>query len=240
MHKDLLAVYPELVVQGFCALVEDQQKVGSLPVLSTNELRAGLESSGISLETLAQQPLIAAWRSAFQMAGLKASTFKSSPDALARRVLKGASISTPLTLVNLYCAVSVEALAPLGAYDLDRLAPRAEIQLRFAQPPSDHFSPLGGRPQDFPLSSRVPVYAIDNDIICWAFNCRDSDHTCLVDGTAQLLFMGEAVTSEQREALRFAMKSLRQRLTSPGISFGPLVEATAADPVAAFLAPTKA
>ncbi len=38
-------------------------------------------------------------------------------DLFARRAFKGVAISTPLQLVNLYCAVSVQHLAPLGAYD---------------------------------------------------------------------------------------------------------------------------
>jgi DNA/RNA-binding domain of Phe-tRNA-synthetase-like protein len=233
IESAVLASYPELCVRGFRVDVIDAELAGALSG-AMSDPSAVLATRGVSVERLADDPLIDGWRKAFQRAGLKPSTFKSSPEALSRRILKGGQISTPLPMVDLYCAVSARSLAPLGAYDLERFTGPADITLRFARPTTDRFTPIGGRPQDFPLLETVPVYAVDGEVICWAFNCRDSVATCLTKGSRALLFLGEAVTLEQREALEAGMEELYRLLDVPGHLCGPIRAASREEPVGSF------
>ena len=72
------------------------------------------------LERAADAPEIAAWRAAFSAFGAKPKKYPCSAEALAARVLKGGELPRVNRLVDLYNAVSVRHLVPVGGEDLDR------------------------------------------------------------------------------------------------------------------------
>jgi DNA/RNA-binding domain of Phe-tRNA-synthetase-like protein len=183
-----------------------------------------LVSQDVTIELVADHPLIKDWRTAIAACGLKPSTYKSSPEQLARRTLKSGPVRTGLALVDLYCEVATRHLAPLGGYDVARL-PADRIDLRLADPTSDTFAPLGGG--DMPVGDKVAVYAAGSTVICWAYNCRDSRDTCLTEETDVGLFLGEAVTARQHDALRRALDDLAGRLAGAGAEVGAITYAGA-------------
>ena len=181
---------------------------------------AELAAAGVSIERLADHPVVADWRAAIAACGLKPSTYKGSVEQLVRRTLKSGPLRTPLPLVDMYCDVAARHMAPLGAYDVG-LLPGTEIVLRLAEPGVDEFHPLGAaRDDEMPLTERVAVYAAGTTVICWAYNCRDSRDTCLVSDTDVGLFLGEAVTERQHEPLREAFADLQARLVGAGATVG--------------------
>jgi lysyl-tRNA synthetase class 2 len=182
---------------------------------------AELVERGVSIERLADHPVVADWRAAIAACGLKPSTYKGSVEQLVRRTLKSGPLHTPLPLVDVYCDVAARHLAPLGAYDVG-LLPSSQVVLRLADPDADEFHPLGAaRDDEMPLTPKVAVYAAGTTVICWAYNCRDSRDTCLVADTDVGLFLGEAVTARQHEPLRAAFADLRDRLAGAGATVGP-------------------
>lgn len=195
---------------------------------SADSLASSLTGQGITAEKLGEEPRVQEWRKAIKQCGLKPSDYKSSPEQLARRLLKGTWISTPLPVVNLYSAVSARHLAPLGAYDLERL-PQPAVTLREAKE-TDTFAPLGGRPEDMPLRPQVAVYASGAEVICWAFNHRDSSATCLVPETDTALFVGEAVAGLQLASLDAALAELARELRDAGATVGDVGYADAQSP----------
>jgi DNA/RNA-binding domain of Phe-tRNA-synthetase-like protein len=188
-------------------------------------LAAPLTVQGVSVEGISEEPRIREWRKAYQQSGLKPSTYKCSAEQLARRLLKGSWISTPLPLVNLYSAVSVKHLTPMGAYDAARL-PHPEVVLRLPRE-GDTFHPLGARSEDMPLKPTVPVYASGSEVTCWAFNHRDSAVTCLHADTDVGIFMAEAVAEIQYPSLESALAELARDLEAAGAAVGGLVFAQA-------------
>lgn len=225
----VLERFPECRVGGFVVrgLASAAARVTLEPAAA---LAAPFTAQGISVESLSDEPRIRGWRQAFQAMGLKPSTYKGSAEQLARRLLKGPWISTPLPLVNLYSAVSVKHLAPLGAYDVERL-PEAAVTLRFPRE-GDAFHPLGGRPEDMPLRPTVAIYASASEVVCWAFNHRDSASTCLQPGTDLGLFLGEAVAAHQHASLEAALAELGQDLHQAGAEVGEIAGADASRPTA--------
>ena len=214
--------HPDILVGGLLAanLRAAAATVAAQPF--PEDTAVALVSQDVTIELVADHPLIRDWRTAIAACGLKPSTHKSSPEQLARRTLKSGPVRTGLPLVDLYCDVATRHLAPLGGYDVDRLS-GSSIDLRPADPGSDVFVPLGGG--DMPLTDRVAVYAAGATVLCWAFNCRDSRDTCLTDDTDTGLFLGEAVTASQHGALRTALDDLAARLTTAGAQVGPIVYA---------------
>ena len=209
-----------VVVRGF-EVGELSGAADRVVVPSDSEVREALALRGTTLENLSVRPPISEWRSAVARCGLKPSRFKSSAEALARRWLSGAGVVTPLRIVDLYCAVSAMHLAPLAAYDLDRL-PAPVIELRLADPANDTFEPLGGRPADMPLSDKVAVYASGSTVLCYAYNHRDSSVSCLTSATERAIFFGEALSETQDALLTVALDELRERLVAAGATAGSL------------------
>jgi DNA/RNA-binding domain of Phe-tRNA-synthetase-like protein len=215
--------HPEVLVGGFLARGLRGVTAPPLP----DDTAQALVAQDVTIELVADHPLIKDWRAAIAACGLKPSTYKSSPEQLARRTLKSGPVQTGLPLVDLYCEVATRHLAPLGGYDVDRL-PQDDIELRFARPGTDAFVPLGGG--DMPLTDQVAVYASGSTVLCWAYNCRDSRETCLAEDTDTGLFLGEAVTARQHRALRAALDDLAARLSSAGAGVGEIAYADAERP----------
>ncbi|MDP1806593.1 MAG: phenylalanine--tRNA ligase beta subunit-related protein [Acidimicrobiales bacterium] len=220
--------HPEILVGGLLAsnLKATASVVAGAPFPDDTE--QALVNQDVTLELLADHPLVRDWRTAISACGLKPSTYKSSPEQLARRTLKSGPVRTGLALVDLYCEVATRHLAPMGGYDTARL-PAPAIDLRLARP-DDAFSPLGGG--EMPLTDKVAVYAAGSTVICWAYNCRDSRETCLAEDTDTGLFLGEAVTARQHGALRIALADLAGRLAAAGASVGPVAFADRESPKA--------
>ncbi len=224
--------HPEILVGGL--LASNLRAAGSVVAAAPfpDDIELALVNQDATLELLADHPLVRDWRTAISACGLKPSTYKSSPEQLARRTLKSGPVRTGLALVDLYCEVATRHLAPLGGYDTDRL-PAPAIDLRLARP-GDTFSPLGGG--EMPLTDRMGVYAAGATVICWAYNCRDSRETCLTEETETGLFIGEAVTARQHGALRIALADLAGRLAAAGASVGPVAFADRQSPKVDFAA----
>ncbi|HEX3128598.1 MAG TPA: phenylalanine--tRNA ligase beta subunit-related protein [Thermoanaerobaculia bacterium] len=227
IDPEILERFPACRVGGFLArgLASAAQRVTLEPA---EALAAPLSAQGVTVETISEEPRIREWRKAYQQSGVKPSTYKSSAEQLARRLLKGSWISTPLPLVNLYSAVSVKHLAPMGAYDVARL-PVQEVVLRLPRE-GDVFHPLGAKPEDMPLKPTVPIYASGSEVTCWAFNHRDSTATCLHPETDLGIFMAEAVAEVQLPSLEAALDELARDLRDAGAVVGGVVFATPASP----------
>jgi len=108
---DIQQRFPEIVCGRF--IVEDGPNVTDVDFLSYDEIRAALTGEGITIEGIAKDPRIAAWRTAIQSSGAKPSKVRGSAEQLGRRVLRGGAITAP-PLVDLYCRCSARFLAPLG------------------------------------------------------------------------------------------------------------------------------
>jgi len=218
--------HPEVLVGG---LVASNLRAAATAVAGQpfpEDTARALVNQDVTIALVADHPLIRDWRTAIAACGLKPSTWKSSPEQLARRTLKSGPVRTGSALVDLYCEVSTRHLAPLGGYDVDRL-PTQEIELRPARP-DDTFLALGSG--DMPLADQVAVYAAGSTVLCWAYNCRDSRETCLTEDTDTGVFLGEAVSAVQHEALRVALADLAGRLSAAGATVGPVVFADAEHP----------
>lgn len=68
-----------------------------------------------------EHPRIAPWRRAFQALGLSGVKYPSSIEALARRALSEKGVPSILPLVDLYNAVSLRHVIPMGGHDLDAI-----------------------------------------------------------------------------------------------------------------------
>jgi DNA/RNA-binding domain of Phe-tRNA-synthetase-like protein len=166
------------------------------------------------LAKLADSPVVRSWRDAYGISGLQPSKFRSSIESLLRRALKdGGSLETGIPTVDIYNSCSLMHLAPLGAYDIARL-PSPEIILRPVNADTDSFLPLGGESKDFPLRPTLVVYASGANVLCYGFNCRDSQLTALRPESQVAIFCSESTSPTQRAAAEQALTHLHDLLSS--------------------------
>ncbi len=190
---------------------------------------ARIGTLSIDREKVAEFPAVAAWRRAYAALKVRPSQFKASIESLLRRALGGHDLALPIPSVNLYNAVSLDTLAPIGAYDMAKL-PAMPMLLRLADPALDQFTPLGGKAADFPLNPDLVVYASGNTVLCWGFNCRDNVDTALDAGSDDIVFFSEGVDAPGSASAARAIANIRVRLVSAGVMCSEPVEANKDSP----------
>jgi DNA/RNA-binding domain of Phe-tRNA-synthetase-like protein len=150
---------------------------------------ASLRARGLA--KAADDPHIAAWRAAFSAFGAKPSRFPSSAEALAARVLKGGELPRVNRLVDVYNAVSVTHLVPVGGEDADRVAGTPRLVL------ADGSEPFDG--PDGPPKPGEVVWRDDEAVTCRRWNWRQGRRTALTEQTSRALFILDALAPASPE-----------------------------------------
>lgn len=152
-----------------------------------------------------EHPAIAPWREAYRRFGAKPKKTRSSIENLVRRLLKGDPLPSINPLVDLYNAVSLRHLLPVGGEDLDRTA--GPIRLTFAGEDEAPVRLLGEKQARPPYPGEV-IYTDDAGAICRRWNWKEADRTQLTPETRRAVFVIEALPPASEEALVAALDDL--------------------------------
>ena len=138
---------------------------------------------------LSQIPGVAAWRAAYKGFGIKQTRYRSSVERLVKNVLAGRPLARVNTFVDLYNAVSLAHVLPLGADDLDKVTP--PFAFRYARE-GDSFvdmseagqAPQADREPEAPKPGEV-VYADAAHVLCRRWNWRQDARTLITPATTR-------------------------------------------------------
>jgi DNA/RNA-binding domain of Phe-tRNA-synthetase-like protein len=134
---------------------------------------------------LSQIPGVAAWRAAYKGFGIKQTRYRSSVERLVKNVLAGRSLARVNAFVDLYNAVSLAHVLPLGADDLDRVTP--PLSFRYARV-GDSFVDMadseGGEEPEAPKAGEV-VYADADHVLCRRWNWRQDARSLITPATTR-------------------------------------------------------
>ena len=199
---DVFAAHPEYV-----ALIVLAEGIGNGP--SDDDSSAVLEEAERLLHARglgrpADDPHIAAWRAAFSAFGAKPSKYPCSAEALAARVLKGATLPRVNVLVDLYNAVSVRALTPVGGEDLDHLVGPLRLTIANGDEPFDGHD---GAPRPGEI-----VWRDDAGVTCRRWNWRQGQRTRLTDATTRAFFVFDRLPELNETQLNDAASQLESLL----------------------------
>lgn len=177
------------------------------------ELKQGLlkylEEQGMNATNFAVHPNIALWRKIYEKDFLvKPKTYRSSVEALLRRVVTGKGIWNICNVVDLYNCCSIISLLPMGAYDLDKIS--GGIQIRYARE-GEVFHALGEREKVITKSHEV-VYADEEKVLCWLWNHKDSAESCIDDNTKYALFFIDSAEQTEPKQMQEALECLKENL----------------------------
>ena len=127
----------------------------------------------LKIELLAETPRIKSWREAYRSFGAKPSEFRSSIEALARRVLRGDPLPSINALVDIGNVVSLRHLVPAGGHAIDVLT--GHIALRPATG-REEFTPFGSDKMEHPLPGEV-IFAEGDTVLTRRWTWRQANHT---------------------------------------------------------------
>jgi DNA/RNA-binding domain of Phe-tRNA-synthetase-like protein len=159
---------------------------------------------------------IAAWREAFLGFGVKPRAARSSVEALVRRVEAGLPRIDRLT--DLYNAVSVEHLVPVGGENLDRYVGPPRLVRAAGDELFDTVA--DGQPVTVTADPGEVVWRDDLGVTCRRWNWRQCVRTRLDESTQNVLFILDALVPMTTHALEAAGSALVDAVTvdSPGAS----------------------
>ncbi|MDD4287245.1 MAG: phenylalanine--tRNA ligase beta subunit-related protein [Candidatus Peribacteraceae bacterium] len=172
-----------LVVRG-ASNVDAHPEVAALLREAENGLR-----SRYTDETFKDAPHIVQFFEAHRAFGNNPKRYYPSHFALAKRVLKGGTLPSINTFVDLYNVLSLRYLLPVGGEDLDRCT--GDIILDRATG-SELFIALGETENEPPEVGEV-VYKDSEGVLCRRMNWREADRTKLTPETKNAVLVVESL-----------------------------------------------
>jgi len=159
---------------------------GAAPAELTELLRAEEQALRLRLQlaALAAEARIQAWREAYRKFGAKPGDFRSSVEAMARRVLRGESLPAINALVDIGNLLSLRHLTPVGGHAIDVLS--GDIALRLAHG-AETFVPFGTDQAEHPPAGEV-IFAEGDRVLTRRWTWRQAEHTLTLPGTRAIAF----------------------------------------------------
>ncbi|MGD0064488.1 MAG: phenylalanine--tRNA ligase beta subunit-related protein [Streptosporangiaceae bacterium] len=203
---------------------------------ATEALLTEAESSAraaLAGRTAAELEPVAAWRDAYQAFGAKPKRTRPSVEALLRRVEAGLPRIDRLT--DIYNAMSVKHLLPIGGEDLDQYLGPARLVRAVGDEPFD--TARNGQPvTEHPEPGEV-VWRDDVGVTCRCWNWRQCVRTRITGATVSAVFILDGLAVLGQDGLLAAGQDLAGQLTTlhPGARLGwrlagPGAAATGAGP----------
>ncbi len=160
--------------------------------------------------TAADLPPVAGWRRAYQSFGAKPSRTRPSVEALLRRVDDGLPRIDRLT--DIYNAMSVRHLLPVGGEDLDRYSGPARLVRAVGDEPFDAMR--DGQPVvDHPEPGEV-IWRDDAGVTCRAWNWRQCVRTRITHSTTRAVFILDGLAELGDDRLLAAKRDLAEHISA--------------------------
>lgn len=186
---DTFADYRVAVVVAEGLTIAPQRPPALDALIAEREDAARARWAGVELS---QIPGVAAWRAAYKGFGIKQTRYRSSVERLVKNVLAGRPLARVNAFVDLYNAVSLAHVLPLGADDLDRVTP--PLAFRYARV-GDSFVDMAdseaGEEPEAPKAGEV-VYADAGHVLCRRWNWRQDARSLIAPGTTRAVVSVQA------------------------------------------------
>ena len=178
-----------------------------------SKLKDDLGRTGLNPCNYTIHPDIALWLRIYQVDfGINPKTYRSSVDVLVRRALTKNTLWKISNIVDLYNCCSVKHLFPMGAYDLAKIT--GDIQIRYGKE-NETFQGIGQTRLQPVLPNHI-VYADNEKILCWLWNHKDSQLSCIDRQTKEAIFFVDSIGNPKHSSVENACQELLQHLTDMG------------------------
>ena len=219
VQPEILTRHPDYVVvvvyaSNLTNRARDEESIAALREAESHARKC------FGAEKASSHPHIAAWREAFSSFGAKPSRYPCSVEALLSRVFKGQELPAINALVDLYNAVSIRHVLPVGGEDLDQLT--SDLWLRYADgtEPFDSDGAAEGE-ATFPEPGEV-IWVDSTGVTCRRWNWRQGHRTRLTTDTRSAYFVLDRLAPYSLDDLY----SARDELISSILTVSPDAEIT--------------
>jgi len=181
--QEVFDQFPEYVRGVVLAVgVNNQESPDELKQL----LRAEEQSlrQRLNIDALVEHECIAAWREAYRQLGIKPSEYRSSIEAMARRVLRGGELPSINALVDIGNVLSLRHLMPAGGHALDQV--QTDICLRPANG-QEEFIPFGSEEKEHPDLGEF-IFAEGDIVLTRRWSWRQANHSLTLLDTRVIEF----------------------------------------------------
>lgn len=183
IDREIFRLFPNFIRGVLIARdVENRRSPDELIALMRQE-EGNLRQAFLGQE-IADHPLIHNWREAFRTTGIKPSEFRSSIEAMVRRVVNGSQLPSINALVDIGNVISLRYLIPAGGHALDNV--KSEIKLSPAAG-DEVFVPFGSDVAEHPEPGEI-IFAEDSAVLTRRWVWRQSNHTLTEMGTRFIEF----------------------------------------------------
>ncbi len=164
--------------------------------------------SVLTTTTLEEIPQVRQWREAYRSFGVKPRKARSSVESLLRRAADGLPRIDVLT--DLYNAVSVLHLIPVGGEDLDHYVGVPRLVVASGDEPFETVV-SGEAVVEHPAPEEI-VWRDDLGVTCRRWNWRQCTRTHLTESTTNAIFFLDGLAATGRQGLQTAADDLAARL----------------------------
>lgn len=203
IHENIFKMFPDLLLGLLVARGVDNTRGETDIRQEIQKIQTKIREE-YSTETLSQEPRIQAWRKAYSAFGAKPKKYKSSVESLFRLTLKGLELRHINKVVDIYNAISLKHMIPVGGDDLDKVA--GDITLRLATG-DEEFVPLNSDVSERVKPGEV-IYADSKDVLCRRWNWRECDKTKMGTGTKAVVLVVEGLPPVGSTEMRLVIKEL--------------------------------
>jgi DNA/RNA-binding domain of Phe-tRNA-synthetase-like protein len=206
--KEFWDIFPEAVIGviSFDNVQESKELVGA----EADEVKKILDDANVEAkkflvsDTISENPVVAAWREAYQKFPTKKGA-RCSMENLLKRVLHEKPVGHIAPSVDITNAISLKHAFPIGCENKDAID--GDIRLGVMKGGED-FLPIGSDKQEPPLEGELAYY--DNTgVICRCWNWRDGQRTEVNDDTRNEVVILECIEPDRVDELKAALEELQ-------------------------------
>ena len=162
--------------------------------------------NNLSIENLVEHPRINSWREAFRSFGVKPGKFRSSIEAMTRRVLHGDELPSINPLVDIGNILSLRHIVPTGGHGIDDVSD--DIYLRHATG-DEEFIPFGSDQVEHPLPGEI-IFTEGNTVLTRRWSWRQANHTLTLPATSSIEFNVDGLPPVQVEEVEMICRELSE------------------------------
>lgn len=210
ISEQIIKRYPETQI-GYVIAAAKVLKTSSYTEQLKSTLNTELKAMGITCENYSEHPSIAGWRKIFRDFGADEKQC-SSVEALIKRIVTGSKMWNISNVVDLYNCCSILSLLPMGGYDLDKI--NGNICMRYGK--KGETIHILGAANDSSVDEKHVVYADNDKVICWLWNYRDAQATCITSNTTKIIFFFDSAFTLSEGYMQRAIKSFIDKLSNIG------------------------
>jgi DNA/RNA-binding domain of Phe-tRNA-synthetase-like protein len=158
----------------------------------------------MTIDQVAGEPRFVSWREAFRWFGAKASDFRASVEAMARRVLRDQEIPSINALVDIGNTVSLRHLMPAGGHAIDVI--KQDIALRPASG-DEEFTAFGSMERERPVPGEI-ILVEGKEVLTRRWCWRQAVHTLTLPETTAIEFNVDGLPPVPRQEVEDACREM--------------------------------